>query len=381
MIRVDALTVAGKLTEVTCAVQAGEVVAVVGSRGSGKTTLLRAVAGQCPIQRGNVTIGGRTAGDPAWLALFGAAGEAWGLMDRLSVWENLSLTARLWGVPPERVSALLQRLDLEGRREARVHRLTPGETARLRLARALVHDPPALLLDEPAGDVDSESASLIAFTIAEEAEAGKAVLVTTFGDPRILRIASRICYLEGGRLMETADAVAPAGTVANVEAVASARAVGSAEVATRTAAAAAAGGGTGTLPPPTAAPQAYAAPDEPDFRVVAPHRYTPHVAARKGDRILLFRPDEIRYAFAREKSVYIETPEGTCGVSFTLTELEERLAESGFFRSHKAYLVNLAYVKEIASWTRDSYSLILKGGGEVPLSKHRAQELRVRLNW
>lgn len=370
MISVKDLNAAGKLKGVTLAVQSGEIVTVVGSRGSGKTTLLRVLLGQCPSEGGQAMIGDRSAGDPACLALVGAAGEAWGLIERFTVWENLSLVARLWGVPLQRIRDLLQRLDLEGRRDTRVQKLTPGETARLRMARALVHDPPALLLDEPAGDVDSESASLIAFTIAEEAEAGKAVLVTTFGDPRILRVASRICYLEGGRLMEASGAVAPADAVARTDAVARAGAV-----------AAAAGGSTGILPP-VAAPQPSQAGQLPPEPGPASARRPPlHVAARKGDRILLFRPDEIRYAYAREKSVYIETAEGTCGVSFTLTELEERLAESGFFRSHKAYLVNLAYVKEIASWTRDSYSLILKGGEEVPLSKHRAQELRVRLNW
>lgn len=327
MIVIRGVTIAGKLTDIDLAVKPGELVAVVGSRGSGKTTLMRALLGQHPLDRGTVTLGGCPAGTAECLARVGAAGEAWGLLDRLTVWENLRTFVRLWGVPESRAAQLLHRLDLGGRRGVRADRLTPGEAARLRLARALLHDPPVLLLDEPAGDIDSESAAQIAFTIAEEAEAGKAVLVMTFGDPRILGVASRICYLEGGRLVEPEAAAA------------------------------------GEPAPPSAV-----------------RRPVPHVAARKGDRVLLFRPEEIRFAYARDKAVYIETPEGTCGVSFTLAELEERLADSGFFRSHKAYLVNLAYVREIAAWTRDSYSLILKDGEEVPLSKHRAHELRVRLN-
>ncbi|MEW8978536.1 MAG: LytTR family transcriptional regulator DNA-binding domain-containing protein [Symbiobacterium sp.] len=347
MICAENLSVSHKLTAVTLAVQPGEIVAVVGSRSSGKTTLIRALAGQCPVEAGRALIDGCPAGTPQSLALVGVAGEAWGLLDRLTVWENLSLFARLWGVSPQRPLELLRRLELTGRLESRVQRLTPGEAARLRLARALVHEPRALLLDEPAGDIDSESASLIAFTIAEEAEAGRAVLVTTFGDPRIVQLASRICYLEGGRLLEPDEAQA-------------ARAAPAAALA-----------GASRPEPPRAEAGGAAPPQGP----------TPHVAARKGDRILLFRPEEIRYAYARDKAVYIETAEGTCGVSFTLAELEERLTACGFFRSHKAYLVNLTYVKEIASWTRDSYSLILKTGEEVPLSKHRAQELRVRLNW
>lgn len=346
MIRVTGLTVAGKLTDVHLHVRPGELVAVVGSRGSGKTTLLRALVGLHPADGGTVTLAGHPAGTRESLARVGAAGEAWGLMERLTVWQNLHTYARIWNAPRQRAAELANRLDLGGRLHVRADRLTPGEAARLKLARALVHDPSVLLLDEPAGDIDSESASLIAFTLAEEAEAGKAVLVTTFGDPRILPAASRVCYLEGGRLIE------PAAQPAAREAVR-----------------------------PIAASAAAAAPRVPAAEPPVPSRRpVPHVAARKGEKVRLFRPEEIRYAYARDKAVYIETPEGTCGVSFTLAELEERLADSGFFRSHKAYLVNLAYVREIAAWTRDSYSLILRDGEEVPLSKHRAHELRVRLN-
>ncbi len=107
----------------------------------------------------------------------------------------------------------------------------------------------------------------------------------------------------------------------------------------------------------------------------------PHIAARKGEHLLLFRPEEIRYAYAQEKAVFVRTHEGDCGVPFTLSDLEERLAEHGFFRCHRGYLVNIGYVKEVATWTRDSFSLILKDGTDVPLFKHRANELRVRLNW
>lgn len=205
MIRVISLTVAGKLTDIHLHVKPGELVAVVGSRGSGKTTLMRALLGQQPVEGGTVTLGGHPAGTAESLARVGAAGEAWGLMERLTVRENLSTFARFWGVPGHRAVELLQRLDLGGRLDVRVDRLTPGEAARLRLARALIHDPAVLLLDEPAGDIDSESASLIAFTVAEEAEAGKAVLAATFGDLRILQAASRVCYLEGGRLVEPAS--------------------------------------------------------------------------------------------------------------------------------------------------------------------------------
>jgi len=423
------LTIAGKLTDIHLNVQPGELVAIVGSRGSGKTTLMRALTGLRPVDGGTITLGGHPAGTAESLARVGAAGEAWGLMERLTVWENLNTFARIWGAPRQRAVELLNRLELGDRLNVRADRLTPGEVARLKLARALVHNPSILLLDEPAGDIDSESASLIAFTVAEEAEGGKAVLVTTFGDTRILQVASRICYLEGGRLAEPAarpvtravagrpvPADAQTGAAATVAAYVTPAPASTGAGTAATAPASTGAGTTATAPASTGAGTTAGAPSNEGAGITAataanagaattaavanadpvtataavaagagaaaaPRRPVPHVAARKGDRVLLFRPEEIRYAFARDKAVFIETAEGSCGVSFTLAELEERLADSGFFRSHKAYLVNLAYVREIASWTRDSYSLILKDGEEVPLSKHRAHELRVRLSW
>lgn len=362
MLLINHITIRGKVADLSLQVNPGELVAVVGSRGSGKTSLLRALLGQCPTEGGSALVGDVPLASPAGLSRCGVAGEAWGLMERLTAWENLAAFARLSAVPEGRAAELLQRLDLTSRQRVRVGALTPGEAARLRLARALLHDPAVLLLDEPAGDIDSESASLIAFTIGEEVEAGKAVLVTTFGDPRIVQMATRIAYLEGGRLVE-----APRPEEAGPPAAAQ-----PAEAPEDQAPAA---------DPPGAGAGAAGAQVAEVSPVVPRPRAIPHVAARKGDRVLLFRPDQIRYAYAQDKAVYVETVEGTCGVSFTLSELQDRLGESGFFRSHKAYLVNLACVKEIASWTRDSFSLILTDGKEIPLSKHRAQELRTWLNW
>jgi ABC-2 type transport system ATP-binding protein len=241
---------------------------------------------------------------------------------------------------------VLKRLELNGLEQRRADKLQAGEAARLRLARALLHEPAALLLDEPMGDIDGESASIIAFAIGEEAERGKAILMTTFGYRASLACASRVEYLEGGRLAEpTAPAAVPMRSVATVEPVEPVVAVA-------------------PSPPPGHKPAAQ----------------MPHVAARKGERVLLYRPEEIRYAYAQEKAVFIETADGPCAVSLTLSDLEDRLADQGFFRCHRAFLVNVDWVKELVTWTRDSYSLILKDGKDVPLSKHRAPELKARLS-
>ncbi|HWI61740.1 MAG TPA: ATP-binding cassette domain-containing protein [Symbiobacteriaceae bacterium] len=325
LIQLTHLTCRPIFHDITFTVGPGEIVALVGSQGSGKSTLLRVLAGVQAPSGGTASVAGIDCGSPEVKRVVGVTGAAWGYFPRLTVRENLRFFGDMWGVPATRVADMLKLTDLTSAADTQVQKLRPGEVARLGLARALLHDPPVLLLDEPIGDVDRESASLITFTLGEAAERGKTVLVATFGHNQTIGMAGRLLYLEGGRLLvpesERSEAQRPEQ---------------------------------------------------------APIR---HIAARRDERVLLFAPADIRYAYAQEKIVYIQTADGPFAVSFTLSELEERLADQGFFRCHRAFLVNVAQVREIAAWTRDSYSLILKDGRDVPLSKHRAQALKELLGW
>jgi len=313
---------------ITFSLAPGEVLALVGSRGNGKGPLLRLLTGKGRPSRGWIRIAGYTPQEPGATAQIGVAGSDWGVNPLHTVREALALFARLWSLPRERVDQVAAALELKAVANQPVCSLSPGELARLRLGRALLHNPPLLVLDEPIDDVDVESAGIIETVISAQAEEGKGVLLTTFGHPRALRLATRLLYMEFGRLVD-----APA------------------------------------VPKPPAEP-AEPAPPRVDL-----------IAARRDERIVLFSPGEILYAYAQDKSVYIHTREGDWTVPFTLAELEERLAPHGFFRAHRAYLVNLAQVREIAAWTRSSFSLRLRDGGEIPLSKHRVAELKELLGW
>jgi ABC-2 type transport system ATP-binding protein len=79
----------------------------------------------------------------------------------------------------------------------------------------------------------------------------------------------------------------------------------------------------------------------------------------------------------------LQTTERRLPTQFTLTELEERLSRSGFFRAHRGYLVNLQHVKEVIPYTRNSFSLRLDdaAGTKIPLSKSAASELRELLDY
>jgi ABC-2 type transport system ATP-binding protein len=100
-------------------------------------------------------------------------------------------------------------------------------------------------------------------------------------------------------------------------------------------------------------------------------------------RVVLVNPADILYADAEGGRAYLQTSEGRLPTQFTLAELNERLARSGFFRAHRGYLVNLQHVKEVIPFTRNSFSLRLDDGDntEIPLSKSAAAELKDLLGY
>lgn len=102
------------------------------------------------------------------------------------------------------------------------------------------------------------------------------------------------------------------------------------------------------------------------------------IPTKKNDKIILFNPPEIDYIESVEGEVYIYVAGEGYLCAWTLNELEKRLIHFGFFRCHRSYIVNLQKVREIISWTRNSYSLVLQGAAksEVPLSRNKLSELK-----
>lgn len=107
------------------------------------------------------------------------------------------------------------------------------------------------------------------------------------------------------------------------------------------------------------------------------------IPVRQEGSVALINPGEIYYAEAEEGRAFIHTADGRMPTQFTVSELEERLGRSGFFRAHRGYLVNLQHVKEVIPFTRNSFSLRLDDaeGTLIPLSKTAAAELRDLLGY
>jgi heme exporter protein A len=148
------------LAGVSVRVEAGQTLAVLGGNGAGKTTLLRVLAGLLRPHGGRASVLGATLPDERWRlpGRVGYLGHEPLLYRELSGRENLRYHARLHGVAAERAEELLRAVGMERRADDPLRELSRGMVQRLAVARAVLHDPALLLLDEPRANLDPAAA-------------------------------------------------------------------------------------------------------------------------------------------------------------------------------------------------------------------------------
>ncbi len=184
------------LSNLTLEIEEGTTVALLGANGSGKSTLLKLAAGLLKPTSGTVTLAGRAPRNAK--AQIGYLGHEPFLYRYLSAPENLLFYADLYRVDRTRVPGLLEQVGLEHKGSALVRTFSRGESQRLGLARALLHDPDILLLDEPFSGLDEASADGLPGLISRP---GRTTLLTTHDRPKAMQIAGRLVDLAGGRLV------------------------------------------------------------------------------------------------------------------------------------------------------------------------------------
>ncbi len=198
---------AAALLDVELHVEPGERLLLLGPNGAGKSTFIRVFAGLMHATQGKALV----LGQPARSArgMVGVVSHATYLYDELTAAENLRFYAELYGVPEpmQRAAALLDKVGLAHLADERVGRLSRGQQQRVTIVRALLHDPPVLLLDEPDTGLD-----LAAFALVEElTKAGEHTLVmTTHNLATGLRLGTRVGVLSRGRLVHQQSAVSAA---------------------------------------------------------------------------------------------------------------------------------------------------------------------------
>jgi ABC-2 type transport system ATP-binding protein len=307
-------------------IEAGEIAALVGTVDSGKDILLSLLTGSSQPTRGFVRLAGI---DPytqraAFSRKAGVLFADDNLYKNQTALGNLRFFSRLHRLPRERAEEVLLQVGLRDHANIPVDKLSTSLMRRLCFGRAILHKPEVLLLVEPLARCDETSIALLSKIIQEQASAGATVLILAEESLHLTAICTMIYRLEHGRIV---DAFKPGEEV------------------------------------------------RPELPFMIP--------ARPEGKVVLVDPADILYAAAQDDRTYLQTTGDRLPTQFTLTELEKRLARSGFFRAHRSFLVNLQHVKEVIPYTRDSYSLRLKDENrtEIPLSKSAAQELRDLLGY
>lgn len=181
----------------------GERVAVLGPNGAGKSTLLRVLGTLLRPTAGELWVAGLSPRRHRALIRrrLGIVAHQTFLFGALTAMENLLFYARLYDVPKprERAEQLLVRVGLAERAGTHARALSRGMQQRLALARALLHDPDLLLLDEPDTGLDQDGLALLAALVAERSD--RTVVLTTHHGERARALCSRAIVLERGRVV------------------------------------------------------------------------------------------------------------------------------------------------------------------------------------
>ncbi len=183
----------------------GQSVAIRGVNGAGKTTLLGCLASALRPDRGEVRWFGRLAGrDVALHRCIGMVAHESGLYGHLTLRENLLFAARMGGISRAGRCAdrWLEMAGLGPHADALPTRLSRGTRQRLAVARALIHDPPLLLLDEPLAGLDAAGGQWLLGLLAERRDRGVTICFVTHDQEKMRRLAQRVLELRGGKLYE-----------------------------------------------------------------------------------------------------------------------------------------------------------------------------------
>ena len=203
------------LADCSTEVAKGEVVVVCGPSGSGKSTLIKTVNALEPFQKGTITVDGVSVGDPKTnlpklRSRVGMVFQHFELFPHMSVTQNLTLgqvkvLGRSEGEARQKGLKLLERVGLSSHKDKYPGQLSGGQQQRVAIARALSMDPIAMLFDEPTSALDPEMINEVLDVMVELAREGMTMMVVTHEMGFARKVAHRVIFMDGGRIVEDAS--------------------------------------------------------------------------------------------------------------------------------------------------------------------------------
>jgi ABC-type multidrug transport system ATPase subunit len=197
------------LRGVTADFYSGKFYAILGDNGAGKTTLLRALAGLAHPTQGTISLLGMNPQDAC--REIGYMAHPSLLYDEMSGMENLRYFARLYGIAgDERCAQVVRSVGLDPELARPVGQYSQGMRQRMSLARAILHDPKILLLDEPFSNVDAHSAGEMVGLLRGMRDSGKTLFVVTHQAALLQGVADEFVWMQAGQIVDRTASMARA---------------------------------------------------------------------------------------------------------------------------------------------------------------------------
>lgn len=249
-----------------------------------------------------------------------------GLYNRLTVYEYINFLKGLYSSSIEHGDLLIL-FELADKKNVRIHNLSSAEKQRLHLVHCFVNEKPIQVIEEPLQNLDEHAKRIVMNVLFSLKKEQKIIILLSNNMEDIIFSSDSLFRLDASGL------------------------------------------------------QALDVKEE-EMDIVEKNEVTPFrfekIPTKRNEKIILFNPPEIDYIESVDGQVSVYVSEEAYPTSLTLNELEQKLTPFGFFRCHRSYIVNLQKVREIITWTRNSYSLSLHTSKEavVPLSKNKLVELK-----
>lgn len=192
------------LNQISFSINEGEIFGFLGPSGSGKTTMINILTGQLQANSGKTELLGKDSQKllPSDFEELGLVGDTSGYYEKLSLYNNLLLFARLYGVSKSRIEEILKQVGLYDGKDTPAEKLSTGMRQRMLLARALINYPKVLFLDEPTSGLDPTTSKKIHKLLQELKERGTTIFLTTHDMNEATLLCDNLALLNKGDLIE-----------------------------------------------------------------------------------------------------------------------------------------------------------------------------------
>lgn len=193
------------LEQLSCTVQRGEIYGFLGPSGAGKTTTIKLLTGQLHADSGTLTVLNEkvTPGRSDLYSQIGILTDTSGFYEKMTVRENLNLFAAISKTRPQRVEEVLAQLGLAEHQSKKAEKLSRGMKQRMMFARAILHKPALLFLDEPTANLDPSTSEDVHDLIRLLNQDGTTVFLTTHNMEEAEELCDRVAFLNEGHIVES----------------------------------------------------------------------------------------------------------------------------------------------------------------------------------